>query len=91
VAKTLTAWGEILEFQQDWTEALKIYVQALVIYTVSEQDLISREDIRVEALGRMLKVLRESRFKAVWREVTGNNCPEKWLSGFQAASEDQEE
>jgi len=39
----------------------------------------------------MLKVLRESHFDPVWREVKGEECPAELRSAIQAASEENEE
>jgi tetratricopeptide (TPR) repeat protein len=88
VAATLVEWGETLEAKQDWINALKIYIQALGIDVQHNREFV-REDIR--ALGRMIKMLEKLQFQAVWRYVTGKECPEDWLSAIRAASEEQEE
>jgi hypothetical protein len=54
----------------------------------SHEELIGLD---IRNLGRMLKVLGESQFEAVWREVTDEDCPEEVRSAIQAASEENEE
>jgi len=34
----------------------------------------------------MLKQLGDSQFKIIWRELTGDECPEHWFSAIQEAS-----
>jgi tetratricopeptide (TPR) repeat protein len=85
---TLTAWSQTLEAQSNWDDAAKISIQALGIDLEHNKEWIG-EDIK--ALGRVLKVLEESQFEAVWREVTGEELTEEWRSAIQAASEENEE
>ncbi|MCU0547180.1 MAG: tetratricopeptide repeat protein [Oscillatoriaceae cyanobacterium Prado104] len=80
---TLTAWVEILETQSNWTEATKIFLRALAIDIVHNKQSI---DSDIANLGRMLKQLGDSQFKIIWREFTGDECPEHWFSAIQQAS-----
>ena len=90
-ATTLTAWAATLEVQRQWIEALKKYIQAWVINPEQNKAQISIEDIRIKALGRMLKVLGESQFDTAWQEMIGDKCPENLRSAIQAESEENEE
>ncbi|MCC3404732.1 MAG: tetratricopeptide repeat protein [Microcoleus sp. PH2017_10_PVI_O_A] len=85
---TLTAWGQTLEAESNWTEAVKIYIQALVIDIEHNEEFVVSD---IHNLGRMLKQLGDSQFKIIWREFTGNECPENWFSAIQEASETEEE
>ncbi|MEG4319834.1 MULTISPECIES: tetratricopeptide repeat protein [unclassified Microcoleus] len=83
-SSTLTAWGRTLEAQLNWTEATKIYLRALAIDTEHNEEWVSSD---IADLGRMLKQLGDSQFKIIWREFTGDDCPEEWFSAIQKASE----
>ena len=85
---TLRQWGYVLEAQENWVEALQCYISTLYIDIEHNKEWI---DWRIRDLGRMLKVLGESQFEAIWREVTGDECPEELRSAIQAASEETEE
>jgi len=87
-SSTLTAWGRTLEAQFNWTEAAKIYLRALAIDNEHNQEWVGSD---IADLGRMLKQLGDSQFKIIWREFTGNECPEEWFSAIQEASETEEE
>jgi tetratricopeptide (TPR) repeat protein len=82
-SSTITAWGRTLEAQLNWTEAEKIYIRALAIDIEHNSELV---DSALKNLGRMLKQLGDSQFKIVWREFTGDECPEHWFSDIQKAS-----
>ncbi|MDJ0705470.1 MAG: tetratricopeptide repeat protein [Leptolyngbyaceae cyanobacterium MO_188.B28] len=81
---TLIAWGKALEAQENWQEALKIYIQALAIDLEENEDWLGAD---LQDLGRMLKVLGESQFKSLWRESTENECPEELYKAIQSASQ----
>ncbi len=85
---SLNKWGNVLEAQENWTEAVKIYIQALVIDIEHNQDWIGSD---IGDLGRMLKVLGESQFEAIWREVTGVECPGEVREAIWSAAERGEE
>jgi tetratricopeptide (TPR) repeat protein len=87
-SSTLTAWGRTLEAQLNWTEAAKIYLRALAIDIEHNEEWIGWD---INNLGRMLKQLGDSQFKIIWREFTGDECPEEWFSAIQEASETEEE
>jgi tetratricopeptide (TPR) repeat protein len=82
-SSTLTAWGKTLEARANWTEATKIYIRALVIEVEHNKQWI---DWYLQNLGRMLEQLGDSQFKIIWREFTGDECPEHWFSAIQEAS-----
>jgi tetratricopeptide (TPR) repeat protein len=82
-SSTLTAWGQTLESRSNWTEATKIYIRALVIEVEHNKQWI---DWYLQNLGRMLEQLGDSQFKIIWREFTGDECPENWFSAIQEAS-----
>ena len=82
-SSTLTAWGRTLEIQSNWTEAVKIYIQALAIDIEHNSELVGSD---IADLGRMLKQLGDSQFQVIWREFTGDECPEQWFSAIQEAS-----
>jgi tetratricopeptide (TPR) repeat protein len=84
---TLATWGETLEAQENWNEAIKIYIKALAIDIEHNEEWIS---LSIRNLGRILKVLGERQFEAVWAEVTGEECSEEWLSAFRKANEAEE-
>ncbi len=87
-SSTLTAWGQTLEIQSNWTEAVKIYIQALVIDMEHNSEWVGSD---IADLGRMLKQLGDSQFQVIWREFTGDECPGEWFSAIQKASETEEE
>jgi hypothetical protein len=68
---TLGKLGNVLEAQEKWTEALKIYIQTLAIDLEHDEEGIG---LNINNLGRMLKQLGESQFDAIWREFTGEDC-----------------
>ena len=81
VCLTLKNWGKVSEEQKDWVEALKIYIDYSYFWslrTKHEDNESTNEDLMVNTfnLGRMLKVLGESQFQAIWRQHTGMECPE---------------
>jgi tetratricopeptide (TPR) repeat protein len=82
-SSTLTAWGETLEARLNWNEATQIYLHALAIDIEHNEEWV---DFRIYNLGRMLKQLGDSQFKIIWREFTGDECPEHWFSAIQEAS-----
>ncbi|NJK77216.1 MAG: tetratricopeptide repeat protein [Microcoleus sp. SU_5_6] len=79
----LTALGETLEARSNWTEATKIYINALGIDIEHNKEWI---DSDIANLGRMLKHLGDSQFQVIWREFTGDECPAEWFSAIQKAS-----
>jgi tetratricopeptide (TPR) repeat protein len=81
-SSTLAAWGKTLEARSNWTEAAKIYLRALAIDIEHNKEWI---DSDIPNLGRMLKQLGDSQFKIIWREFTGDECPEDWFSAIQEA------
>ncbi|MGK7878086.1 MAG: tetratricopeptide repeat protein [Xenococcaceae cyanobacterium] len=84
----LSKWGNVLEAQENWTEAVKIYIGVLAIDIKHNQEWIG-SDIR--DLGRMLKVLGESQFEAIWREVTGGECTGEVREAIWRAAEQGKE
>jgi hypothetical protein len=84
---TLVKWGNVLEAQEKWAEALQIYTE-FVIDVEHGHELI---DLRIRAWSRILNHLGENQFYALWCKVTGEECPEKLRSAIQAASEENEE
>jgi len=88
VSISLRNWSNVLATQGNWAEALQIGIKLLAIDLEHNQDWVSSD---VKGMGRMLRVLGESQFQAVWREVTGEECSEDWLSVFRAANEAEEE
>jgi tetratricopeptide (TPR) repeat protein len=70
-SQTLAKWGRVLEAQENYAEALPIYIRALAIEVEHNQDLI---DYYIDALARMLQQLGESQFQAIWRQATGEEC-----------------
>ncbi|MEQ9000575.1 MAG: tetratricopeptide repeat protein [Coleofasciculus sp. B1-GNL1-01] len=94
VAATLVEIGEILEAKREEFEALIVYIRLFIIDSQHNRaEFCFRELISSDIwnLGRMIKVLGNSKFEAVWREVTGEECPEELRSAIQAASEESEE
>ncbi len=87
VSISLRNWSNVLATQGNWAEALQIGIKLLAIDLEHNQELVSSD---VKGMGRMLKVLGESQFQAVWREVTGEDCSEEWLSAFRKANEAEE-
>ncbi len=93
VAATMVELGETLELKGEEIEALMLYIQILMIdskYHRKEFGFSEWINSDIGNLGRMLKVLGESKFEAVWREVTGEECPEELRSEIQAAREETE-
>jgi tetratricopeptide (TPR) repeat protein len=88
VSISLRNWSNVLATQGNWAEALQIGIKLLAIDLEHNQEWVSSD---VKGMGRMLKVLGESQFQAVWREVTGEKCSEEWLSAFRTANEAEEE
>ncbi|NJM63113.1 MAG: tetratricopeptide repeat protein [Oscillatoriales cyanobacterium RU_3_3] len=82
-SSTLTAWGKNLEAESNWTEGTKIYLRALAINIEHNKEWIEWD---IANLGRTLKHLGDNQFKIIWREFTGNDCPEHWFSDIQKAS-----
>ena len=64
----LTAGGGTLETRSNWTEAVKIYIQALEIDIEHNSEWVGSD---IADLGRMLKQLGDSQFQVIWREFTG--------------------
>ncbi len=87
-SSTLAAWGKTLEAQSNWTEAAKIYINALAIDLEHNEEWIGSD---LKDLGRMLKLLGDSQFATIWREETGEELSEQWRSYIQQASETTEE
>lgn len=79
---TLIEWGNILEKQKKWVEALRIYLHFLPLDPKYAPDLI---DLRVKAWARILNHLGEIRFKAIWLEADGEECPENLRSVIWSA------
>ena len=90
VAATLVEVGRTFEIKGSPVEALKAFIQALMIDISNNhgEELVNEN---FQNLGRMLKPIGESRFRMLWREVVGEECPEEIYSAIQAASENQEE
>ena len=82
-SSTLIAWGQTLEARSNWNEATQIYLHALAIDIDHNEEWV---DSDITDLGRMLKQLGDSQFKIIWRELTGDECPEHWFSAIQKAS-----
>ncbi|RCJ23419.1 hypothetical protein A6S26_02405 [Nostoc sp. ATCC 43529] len=70
-SQTLGKWGRVLEAQENYAQALPIYIRALAIEQEHNQDLIC---YYINALARMLKQLGESQFQVIWRDATGEEC-----------------
>lgn len=70
-SSTLDKWGRLLEAQSKFSEALPIYIYALVIDINHNKDWISSD---IDDLARMLRVLGENEFDAIWHEVMGEEC-----------------
>ncbi|MCL6750511.1 tetratricopeptide repeat protein, partial [Nostoc sp. CCCryo 231-06] len=68
---TLGKWGRVLEAQENYAEALQIYIRVLAIDLEHNQDWIG---YRINDLGRMLQQLGESQFQVIWREAKGEEC-----------------
>ncbi len=64
--------GMVAQEQRQFEEAISYYVKALMIYVDKEDFYMARYPIN--GLGRILKMLGESQFDAVWRKVTGKDC-----------------
>jgi tetratricopeptide (TPR) repeat protein len=87
-SKCLHRLGNVLETQKNWFEALQVYIGAFSVdFKHNEQWL----GLSIRNLGRILKALGERQFETLWRELTGKECPEDWLSAIRAASEEQED
>jgi tetratricopeptide (TPR) repeat protein len=71
---TLVRWGNALEAQEKWLEALQIYTHFLPIKSEYAHELI---DLRLEAWARILNHLGETQFEATWLEATGEECEGK--------------
>jgi tetratricopeptide (TPR) repeat protein len=82
-SSTLAAWGGTLETQLNWTEAVKIYIQALAIDREHNSEWV---DSDIADLGRMLKQLGDSQFQVIWRDFTGDECPGELFCAIQKAS-----
>ena len=82
-SKILAVWGRTLETKSNWTEAVKIYIQALAIDNDHNSEFVGWD---IHNLGRMLKQLRYSQFQVIWREFTGDECPGELFSAIQKAS-----
>lgn len=67
----LMGLGNILENQSHWTEAINIYLQALIIDWQHWQEWI---DLLIKSLARIFNQLGENQFNVIWREVTGEEC-----------------
>ncbi|MEH2463182.1 tetratricopeptide repeat protein [Nostoc sp.] len=70
-SKALNRWGQVLEAQENYAEALQIYIRVLSIDLEHNQDWIGSD---IDDLGRMLQQLGESQFQVIWREVTSEEC-----------------
>ncbi len=68
---TLAKWGRALEAQENYAEALQIYIRVLAIDLEHNKDLI---DYYIDALARMLKQLGERQFQTIWRQAKGEEC-----------------
>ncbi|NES03617.1 MAG: tetratricopeptide repeat protein [Okeania sp. SIO2F4] len=84
VSITLNQLGKTLEAQANWTETMKIRIQALEIDLEHNKQLVRRNII---AFGRILKVLGEDEFSKIWKQVAGNNSPEEFFSALCAEGE----
>lgn len=82
-SSTLTAWGQTLEAPSNCTEATQIYLHVLAIDIEHNEEWVGSD---IADLGRMLKQLGDSQFQVIWREFTGDECPENWFSAIQEAS-----
>ncbi len=85
---------ETLEAQGNQVEALNKYIQVFAINIKHNHNEIGFQEwinSDIKNLGRMLKTVGERKFEAVWREVTGEDCPEELRSEIQVASEENEE
>ncbi len=85
---TITDWGKMLETQENWTEALENYMQALAIDLENNEEWISSD---IQDLGRILKQLGERQFKSLWLQITDEECSEKLYQAIQAASQENQE
>ncbi|WP_223269923.1 tetratricopeptide repeat protein [Nostoc sp. 'Peltigera membranacea cyanobiont' 213] len=67
----LFKWSNVLESQEDRVEAWQIFICILKIYFEHREEWISSD---INDLARILKLLGESQFQNIWREVTGEEC-----------------
>jgi tetratricopeptide (TPR) repeat protein len=87
-SKILAVWGRTFETQSNWTDAVKIYIQALAIDNDHNSEFVGSD---IHNLGRMFKQLGDSQFQVIWRDFTGEECPGELFSAIQKASETEEE
>ncbi|MEH2047144.1 tetratricopeptide repeat protein [Nostoc sp.] len=67
----LMSLGNIAEDQSGSTEAVKLYVQALIRDLQHYKEWV---DLLINYLARMLQQLGENQFQDIWREATGEEC-----------------
>ncbi|MBG1243983.1 tetratricopeptide repeat protein, partial [Nostoc sp. NZL] len=70
-SQTLGKWGRVLEAQENYAEALQIYIHALAIEIKHHKVWIGHY---INELARMLKQLGERQFQAIWCEARGEEC-----------------
>jgi tetratricopeptide (TPR) repeat protein len=90
VSLTLLNFGNVLKVQKNWVKALQVYIHGYYLVTKlkhNEEWL----DKYMFNLGQMFKQLGESQFDAIWREMTGEDCPAWVRLAVQAASAENEE
>ncbi|WP_414553035.1 tetratricopeptide repeat protein [Anabaena sp. CCY 0017] len=68
---TLGNWGRALEAQENYLDAMKIYIRFWGINFEHQLEWINGS---CKALARMLKQLGEDQFEIMWKEVTGEDC-----------------
>jgi tetratricopeptide (TPR) repeat protein len=88
-AKVYHQLGLVAHEQRRFEDAISYFLKALIIF-VDKEDFYG-VGYPIRGLGKTFKVLGESQFEAIWREVMGGECPEDWYSAIQAASEENEE
>ncbi|MEH2301890.1 MAG: tetratricopeptide repeat protein [Nostoc sp.] len=70
-SQTLGKWGRVLEAQENYAQALPIFIRGLAIGLQHYQDSIG---YYINALARMLQQVGERQFQVIWREATGEEC-----------------
>jgi tetratricopeptide (TPR) repeat protein len=72
VSQTLRKRGNALEDQENFVDALKVYIQAFFIDSQYQPNSIRLD---IENLGWMFYELGETQFDSIWQEIIGEECP----------------
>ncbi|MBW4559861.1 MAG: tetratricopeptide repeat protein [Mojavia pulchra JT2-VF2] len=81
-SQTLGKWGRVLEAQENYAEALQIYISTLAIDLEHNEEWLGSD---INDLARMLQQLGESQFQTIWREATGKECAGEYHKAIWAA------